>query len=235
MVKVSINFYRHHLQATGFLSLTMIQNKAAKYQDVFEKYIPIAFTGVSSQLLLESNVHFKIVKGRKTKWGDFRVRGTEGKPQITVNGDLNPYAFLLTTLHEFAHYHTFVKYGTKVAPHGIEWKLAYRTLIDLILDHPELPKELNASLKKSHYELKASSCTDVDLSRILQAYDQPIHGQVILEKLPKSSKFVLNNKAFEKGNKRRTRYECTEVSTGKVYLVHVLATVIKLDDDEEYL
>ena len=50
-----------------------------------------------------------------------------------MNGDLNPYSFLITTLHEFAHLHTFQQHGNRVNPHGDEWKTNFRKLlIDMI-------------------------------------------------------------------------------------------------------
>ena len=49
------------------------------------------------EIFLASNVKFKIVNGRKTKLGDFRASASGEKHQITVNGDMNPYSFLITT------------------------------------------------------------------------------------------------------------------------------------------
>ena len=59
---------------------------------------------------------FKIVAPRRTKLGDFKAKGNKNnKSQITINGDLNPYAFLITTLHELAHI-CYNKYKYKVRP-----------------------------------------------------------------------------------------------------------------------
>ena len=51
-----------------------------------------------------------------------------------------------------------------------------------------------------------------------------------LEQISKNTTFVLNGKHFVKLNKRRTRYECQETTSGKIYLVHALAkvTIIEL-------
>jgi predicted SprT family Zn-dependent metalloprotease len=78
---------------------------------------------------------------------------------ITVNGDLNPYSFLITTLHEFAHLHTYLKYGTRVAPHGEEWKNCYRKLLLPIIDSKKLPNDIEKVLMNSLISTKASSCT----------------------------------------------------------------------------
>ena len=96
--------------------------KREKYIAIFDKYVPKVFSPVLADLLLASNVSFKVVKSRKTKLGDFRMSQFVKQPIITVNRDLNQYSFLITSLHEFAHCHTFQKYGNSVLPHGKEWK-----------------------------------------------------------------------------------------------------------------
>lgn len=205
--------------------------KRERYQETFRKFVPEAFVSILTELLLSSNVQFKIVNNRKTKLGDFRVNGMDNKPIITVNGDLNPYSFLITTLHEFAHFKTYQKFGGRVQAHGMEWKHSYREMLDLVLDSPAMPQELKKTLLKSYFNVKASSCADVSLSRVLQKYDIEDEHFCALEMLPKSCKFALNNKIFIKGEKRRTRFECKELSTGKTYLVHVLAKVKILNNE----
>lgn len=206
--------------------------KLTKYERAFLRFVPSPFAELLAELLFESGVHFKIVKGRKTKWGDFRPKNIKGKPQITVNGDLNPYAFLITTLHEFAHLQTFQQYGLYAAPHGVEWKRNFQALISRIIDHPELPSSLRTALNQSITSLKASSCTDIALSRALASFDKVDTSVITLEKLPKNSKFVLNNRTFRKGLKRRTRFECLELSSNQTYLVHLMAKVQYIEDEE---
>lgn len=207
-------------------------DKRAKYRATFSKFVPEAFADIPAELLLNSKVHFKIVKGRKTKQGDFRPKNPQGKAQITVNGDLNPYAFLITTLHEFAHLHTFEQFGLRVLPHGPEWKMNFHKLMARIIDHPELPESIRKALSKSYGSIKASSCTDISLSRVLATFDKDVHGLELLENLPKSCKFALSNKIFTKGNKRRTRFECTDLSSNRMYLVHLMAKVKRIEDEE---
>ena len=88
------------------------------------------------------------------------------------------------------------------------------------------------ALNKSFHALKASSCTDIQLSRVLASYDLTNPAEVPLEKLPKNSKFALNNRTFLKGNKRRTRFECMELSSKRIYLVHLMAKVQYINDGE---
>ena len=82
-----------------------------KFKQILSKYLPNDFVPYISELIMQSDVKFKIVAPRRTKLGDFKAKGDKNnKSQITINGDLNPYAFLITTLHEIAHLYTYNKY-----------------------------------------------------------------------------------------------------------------------------
>ena len=207
--------------------------KRENYIAIFNKYVPEEFSPILADLLLGTAISFKVVKGRKTKLGDFRLNHLRENPIITVNGDLNPYSFLITSLHEFAHYFTFQKYGTKVLPHGEEWKEAYRKLILPVVMSGHLPKDIEEALMHSLVKTKASSCADINLSRILHGYNNSKTPGNKLEEIPKNTTFALNKREFVKLNKRRTRYECKEVSTGRIFLVHALAIVTIIEENEE--
>lgn len=203
--------------------------KREQVTEAFKKYLPEAFVDYTVDLFLTSAVKFKIVNGRKTKLGDFRAGLPGEKHQITVNGDLNPYAFLVTTLHEFAHLNTYNQYKNRVLPHGEEWKNAFRELLLPVIQSGELPKDVEKALVNSLVKTKASSCSDHDLSRVLQSYDKPKEGVEILERLPKNSTFALNGRHFVKGPLRRKRYVCQEVRTQRSYLVNALAQVTPIE------
>lgn len=203
----------------------------AKYRQVLSNYLPNEFVPMVIELLSKYPVQFKIVKPRKTKLGDFRALGKHGKPQITVNGDLNPYAFLITTIHEFAHLYVFKEYGPRVAPHGKEWKDTFSRLLIPAIESGWLPEDITTALTRSIQNVKASSCTDVQLQRVLLTYDEQKDNLVTLESLSKNSIFALNNKVFRRLELRRTRFMCEDVNTKKKYLVNALAQVKELDDE----
>lgn len=74
---------------------------------------------------------------------------------------------------------------------------------------------------------KASSSTDATLAIALEKFDiiQSKEKSYVYE-LPYGSTFRLyNGKLFQKGNKRRKRYECIELDTGKLYLFQPNAQV----------
>lgn len=199
--------------------------KREKAINGFQKFLPQGFEGYVVDLFFEHSISFKIVPPRKTKLGDFRGGSRMEKPMITVNGDLNPYSFLITTLHEFAHLHTFLKFKNNVSPHGDEWKNAFRKLLIPIIDSGKLPKDIEIALMNSLVSTKASSCSDINLSRVLQKYDEVKEGVEILERLPKNTKFAINGKHFIKGDLRRKKFLCQELKSGRLFLVNALAEV----------
>lgn len=201
-----------------------------KYR-VLHKYIPPEFMPLISSLLNSHPVSFKIVKPRKTKLGDFKFDPRTKKYQITINGDLNPYAFLITTLHEFAHLINHKDYGFSVSPHGKEWKVCFHKLLQPIIESEQTPDIIKRSLQKSATQIKASSCSDPELSRALATLDAE-DGKVMLESLALNTIFLLNGRAFQKGLLRRTRYLCTDLDTGKEYLVNKLSKVEQIHRGE---
>jgi len=202
----------------------MDKETKTKITTILENYLP---PNTIDHLLPLFEVHpvlFKIVRPRKGKLGDFRI--SKGRQlQITVNNNLNPYAFLITTVHEFAHLLTWIQYGRKVKDHGREWKENFIRLMQPILQQNSLPSDIQQALNSSLTNVKASSCTDIQLMRTLQKYDPNEQATVALENLPKDAIFALNEKMFRKEHLRRTRYMCTELQTNKRYLIHRLARV----------
>ena len=96
-------------------------------QDILLKYIPEHAVKPVSELIIENGVHLKIVNERSTRHGDYR--NFNGKHEITVNGSLNKYRFLITLIHEIAHLVAGVKYGRTIKPHGQEWKHTFQILM----------------------------------------------------------------------------------------------------------
>lgn len=197
-------------------------------------YLPSGFEDMVADLLLSYPVRFAITNPRATKLGDYRPPfGEEKLHRISVNGNLNPYSFLVTTLHEFAHLTTHLRFGHRVKPHGEEWKQEYRQMLWPAIQTGVLPKVLEASLMKSLTNTKASSCTDTQLSRVLRQFDARAESEVVLEDLPKNTIFVLQGRQFRKGDLRRTRYVCEEVASKRQFLIHTLATVELLEQNHE--
>ena len=167
----------------------------------------------------EYNFHLRISKSRSSKFGDFRPNH-KGKPnRISVNGDLNQYHFLITLTHEVAHVACWLKYKNSVNPHGEEWKGIYSNLLKEIIPVANFPEDIELALNKHLNRPKASSCSDPNLFKVLKQYNSPSNS-VFLEELAEGERFLLRKeRMFRKGSKRRTRYECIEIKSKKIYLV----------------
>ena len=90
--------------------------------DVLAQYMPLSAAPIISKWIDYFQCEFKISKNRATKLGDYRHPFKNNGHKISVNNNLNSYAFLVTTVHEFAHLLTWNEYKNKVKPHGNEWK-----------------------------------------------------------------------------------------------------------------
>lgn len=171
------------------------------------------------------HVQLTITRKRRTVLGDYRLsRTASGKlqHQISVNGDLNPYAFLVTLLHELAHLVVQITHHRSVEPHGREWQLVYRQIMLEFLGLGVFPASLEKVIQTSMLRPAASSCADLDLYRALRAYD-PGHGeqggQTLLENLQPGQVFrVEGGRRFRFVAKIRKRIRCDEVPSGRSYL-----------------
>jgi len=198
-------------------------------QHTISHYIPEASIAKVIQLLEHDNLTVLVKKERKTRHGDYR-KLPNGKHQITVNGSLNKYRFLITLIHEIAHLEAYKNFGRFIKPHGVEWKRTFQYLMLPFLNPDVFPSEILPILAKHFKNPKASSDTDVQLAYALKQFDANTDKTFIFE-IPLQSTFkIYNGRIFKKLKKRRTRYECVEVSTGKIYLFNANAEVTIIDD-----
>lgn len=192
--------------------------------DVLERYLPSHAVAPIFTLIEENNIHLKIVNERVTRHGDYR-RKSDGGHQITVNANLNKFRFLITLVHEIAHLIAFERFGGAIKPHGREWKFTFQQMM-LPFIRPEIfPVQLLPLIAKHFKNPKASSDTDAQLSVALKSFDPENDKNYIFE-LPLGGVFrIYNGKIFRKGEKRRKRYECVEMDTGRIYLFQPNAEV----------
>jgi len=164
-------------------------------------------------------VHLTVARERRSILGDYRHRTPHQTHRISVNGNLNAYAFLITLLHELAHLLTFEKWGNKVQSHGKEWKQVFGQLLAQFVQHKIFPPDIEAALLKSISNPAASSCADMDLLKTLRRYDAKQTSGTLIEELPLQTLFkTRDGKVFQKVAKARKRFKCVEVATGKLYL-----------------
>jgi len=198
-----------------------------EYAQALSSYTPEGTADLLTKWIFEHNISVTIARDRKTKLGDFKVDPRDNILQISINGGLNPYAFLITMVHELAHALVYKKYGRRVKPHGIEWKIEYQDLMLPFVENRNFPDDILLALVRYMQNPKASSSADRNLYLALRAYDSNTEDVTYLQDLEEGEKFILQNKLFQKGKKRRTRFLCTNLSNGREYTVNALAEVIR--------
>jgi predicted SprT family Zn-dependent metalloprotease len=193
------------------------------------RYLPAGTEALVMHYLEHYRVHLTITKKRQTLLGDYRHPVPGRSHRISVNGNLNPYAFLITLLHELAHLITFEQFGPRVSAHGAQWKKCYGVLLAELLSQVALPAELQVELKRSLKNPAASSCAEESLMRVLKKYDTPKAGSFLLEQLQQGESFkIADGRVFVKGEKLRKRYKCLEQRSGALYLFSPIYEVERL-------
>jgi SprT protein len=168
------------------------------------------------------SVQVQVSPPRTSKLGDYRVATRRLPHRITVNEDLNRYAFLVVLIHEFAHYVTFAKYH-RHAPHGAEWKAEYKRLMRPFISREVFPADLLRALGHHLHDAPSSSCVDHCLMRTLRRYDRV--PRPFLEELEENTVFGFNGKLFIKGRRMRTRFRCRCLNNRRIYLIDPTAEV----------
>ncbi len=182
-------------------------------------FLPEGAYPMIEPFLLHYKVHLTITRSRSSVLGDYRNAHSGKAHRISVNGNLNPYAFLVTLLHELAHLITFIRFGHRVEAHGKEWKQQFSELLKHFVGASFFPRDIKIQLEQSLTNPAASSCADVNLMRVLRKYDPVKEGHCLVEELSIGAKFAIKgNRIFECGERVRKRIKATEVSTGKIYL-----------------
>jgi SprT protein len=206
--------------------------RAIQYQknsEILKKYLPEQSVSIIAEWIIKFDFKLKIKRERSSRLGDYTFPRNGLNHIITINHNLNKYAFLITLVHEVAHLVTYNQHKNSVNPHGKEWKHNFRDLIQPFLNTETFPLEVFAALRKYMQNPAASSCSDVQLLRTLKLHDEN-SGTVFLEYLPFNAVFLYNgSRVFQKGEKIRKRFKCREIATGAIYLFNPLVEVELFD------
>ncbi len=173
-----------------------------------------------------------ITSSRSTKLGDFNFLRGRSFQKISINHDLNIYQFLITYLHEVAHHRVYAKYGMGKKPHGVEWKLAFQSIMAPVLTVRVFPYDVLIPLKRHMANPKASAGADFFLAKELKKYDTVNQGPglVFLGDIRVGSAFEIKARVFKKLETKRTRVLCQELSNGRKYLISSHAEVALVDE-----
>ena len=168
-------------------------------------------------------------KPRASKLGDYRTPTKSHGHRITINNNLNPYAFIITLVHEMAHLKTWVKFKRTAKPHGPEWKKEFQNLMQEFAPLNLFPAEVESALATYLTNPKASSCSDYHLSKTLMLFDAVDSALCTVEAIPEKTLFKSSSgRIFRKEVKLRKRYKCLDINTNRRYLFNPLALVSRI-------
>ncbi|MBL6591954.1 MAG: SprT-like domain-containing protein [Flavobacteriaceae bacterium] len=194
-----------------------------------EEFLPVNSINYVSSLIEKENIQFKVVKQRRSKHGDFK-RTINGDYIITINRFYNQYRFILTLIHELAHYFVTIKYY-KAKPHGKLWKNKFKQLLNPLLDKSVFPNDLLKCLSIHMKNPKSTFSYDLELSKVLDKYDNSRQKYFYLDQVKDGEIFFYGDgNKFLKIKKRRKRYLCENLINKKKYLF-LGNTKIKIDEN----
>jgi SprT protein len=209
-----------------------------RMRKVLEPHLPEKAVDPVIDWLMDNRTKLRITSSRSSKLGDYRPSGAGKIPVISVNHNLNKYAFLITLVHEMAHHVVIEAFSSprplisfrrkkRPKPHGPEWQSHYRKLMASYLDPDIFPGEIADAINRYLENPRASTTADHGLLRVLRKYDTP-DGSESLDKLPFDAVFYLKNgRSFRKKERIRKRYRCVSNDNGRIYLFNPMAQVFQ--------
>ena len=209
----------------------MTHRRGQGIAEIVRPHVPPAAIDHVVRALGGLRVELRVVRPRRSKLGDHRPPRLPLRPahRITVNADLNPWAFLTTLLHEVAHAATWERHASRrrrVRPHGPEWQREFAGVLVPLLEARVFPDELAAAVTRSLASPAAATCSDRGLLLALARYDRIAEGRVRVEDLAEGAWFRVDGRhVFRAGRFVRTRRRCFEAGTNEEYRVHGLLAV----------
>ena len=194
-----------------------------------EEFIPVKSINYVNSLIEKEKIQFKIVRERSSKHGDFK-RTINGDYIITINRFNNPYRFVISLILELALYYVTIIYY-KANPHGTLWKNKFKQLLNPILNKSVFPNDLLKCLSKHMENPRSTFSYDLELSKVLDKYDNSRHKYFYLDQVKDGDTFFYGDgNKFLKIKKRRKRYLCENLVNKRKYLFLGNAK-IKLDEN----
>ncbi|MDD3691118.1 MAG: hypothetical protein PHO77_03435 [Bacteroidales bacterium] len=198
---------------------------------ILSSYIPEKALDAIADIIIAHRVSVEITRTRKRVHGTYQRPTLQQTHRITINHELNPYLFLITLLHEFAHMYAWVY--KKSLQHNDIWKKYFAELLLQFIDKEVFPEDVKTALMKHIPRISSSDFLDIVLTRTLLAYNKPCEKDqdlVFLTDLPQDTHFVYNRSLFIKQQKLRKYYLCKEVKTNRMFKYHPLAKVKPMVD-----
>ncbi len=192
----------------------------------FNKYVPADSLQTCVNWILDYRIAIRITKSRSSKYGDYTPPSNGKGHRISINHDMNKYAFLLTFTHEVAHLVTWLRYKDRVDAHGLEWKWEFRRLMLPFLRRGVFPQDLLKQIDSYLKNPAATSCTNIELTRALRKYDKKGERWYRLEEIAPESRFrIRSGRTFIKGKLLKKNYCCLDTKTRQMYVINPLTEV----------
>lgn len=185
-----------------------------------DPFLPTGALIFIEKWLEDVHVVIKLKNERRTKLGDYRFNHHPHLHQISVGKNLAPEAFFFVLTHEIAHLKVQKKFGSKAKPHGMEWKFIFG---EMLRESIEIYKESRNEIIQHAKRPKASVGADKELFQTLFLKKDQLGN--IVENLTENQKFRIGKRVFQRGSKRKIRYICKELKTGRMFLVNGQAIV----------
>lgn len=169
------------------------------------------------------NHHCQVILSpdRRSKLGDYRLL-PDGSHQITINSGLNEEFFFFVLTHEIAHLLAFHQ-NRRILPHGKEWKSTFRNLIlETIFVYSE---KLQPLLKEFSKNPKANFMSAPTLVKYFD--NRPDDDSFYVEDLQVGDQFIYQSEAYQVEEKKKKRYLCKNLSTGRQYYFRTCAKIEK--------
>ncbi len=200
-----------------------------KNASILSQFLPEGTALTMAKWIDHFLVEISLNRPRQSVLGDYRHPYNGKGHRISVNRDLNPYAFLITLIHEFAHLTNWNKHRNKVKPHGDEWKDEYKRLMQPFIERKVFPEDVERAIKKYMQNPAAASCSDTNLLRVLKQYDKHQHT-VFVSQIPMGAYFAIKNgRKFQKLELIRKRFRCKELPSGHLYLFSPVTEVYPIE------
>lgn len=192
---------------------------SVKNLNILEAYLPLNSLQFVQKWTDNKALQLLVKWERKSILGNYSRKANYH--QITINYNLPKELFFLTLTHEIAHMHVREKFGKRAKPHGTEWKKIFAEMIFESIDVYDT--KFQPILNNYAQNPKANFFS---FSPFVEYFFEDLHpNKLALNSLPKEKNFVYNNRVFKKVEKRKLKYLCQEVKTGKAYLFHPLSPV----------
>lgn len=188
-------------------------------ENILSKYLNANALHEIIYLLTSNNIKLIITKPRKSKYGDFYPI-KNGVPSISINNNLNHDSFLITLLHEIAHFEVWKKSKSLKNPHGNHWKHEFFKLLTHYIKLNCFSEKAIIAIKKS-FKIRNKEIVYSKRTMYIGLNNEKFEDKFILKNIPKNSIFMDNkNNEYEIIEKRRTRFLCRNIKTKKLFLVH---------------